>query len=196
MDVDSKLNDKMAKTKTYDVMVHGEVIAGVRASRIIKLCNERKLGSDAECKRCGFLRAMLGLKDSYYRPLDTFPEFAPYVSTTLEEEEINPRPDAVCYLSSNGNQTGPFAPAQIRSMWAAGTITSDSLFFHEDLGEWRPVRKFCENEEWNFSPTSESRLLKQVVNEQQKATSQLGAIRWVLVCVFIIPFLLYKCSHD
>ena len=182
---------KLENPKKYDVeMDRTVVMSGVPGSLIIAACKARKtITARAFCRERGFILA------KSYEPIRNFPQFAPYVSdTTLEEAETNPNPDAECYLLKENVQNGPFTPAQIRSMWNAGSITSDTLFFHGELEDWRPVKRFCQNSKWQFSQTSESKLLKQVVSEQQKATSQLSSLRWAFVGVFVIPFILYQCN--
>jgi hypothetical protein len=182
---------KNPKPKTYAISVDGvEIIQDESEDFIIALCKERtRITVKALCRECGFWSG------SSYIPIKKFPQFAPYVSNySIEEAESSPHPNAECYLSKDGQQSGPFAPAQIRSMWNAGSITSDTLFYHKDLGEWKPVKKFCQNDKWQFSSSSESQLLKQVVEEQQKATSHLGVLRWAFVIVFVIPLIFYQCS--
>lgn len=109
--------------------------------------------------------------------------------------EKNPPPDAECYLWRNGNQEGPFTPSQIRYMWNAGSITADTLYYYSQLSDWCPVKGFCQNSSWQGGGASDSELLKQVVAEQRKTSSQLWAIRLIMIAVFVIPFLIYQCSQ-
>ena len=60
------------------------------------------------------------------------------------DAEFNPPPDAECYLFTQGEQSGPFSPAQICAMWRAGSVTSDALYFYSQLPDWRPAKSFCE----------------------------------------------------
>ena len=43
------------------------------------------------------------------------------------------------YLYCNGEQRGPYAMEQVRSMWASGIITADTLYWNESNQEWKPV---------------------------------------------------------
>ena len=62
----------------------------------------------------------------------------------IQYEAHNPPQDAVCYLLRDGQQHGPYTPTQIRTMWAAGQVTVDTLYWFEGLSDWFQVRKFCE----------------------------------------------------
>ncbi len=61
-----------------------------------------------------------------------------------ETRSRNPPPDALCYLLIGENQKGPYAPDQIRSMWASGEITADTLYWFEGLENWFPAAGFCQ----------------------------------------------------
>jgi hypothetical protein len=70
-------------------------------------------------------------------------EKARTTAAAIKAAESNPPPDAQCFLFMMGEQSGPFLPAQIRSMWKAGSITADALFYYPQLPDWRPVKSFC-----------------------------------------------------
>jgi|GEM_PF-2335116 len=42
-------------------------------------------------------------------------------------------------LLLNEQQTGPYTAAQLREMWKAGTITSETLYWREGMTEWQPL---------------------------------------------------------
>jgi len=44
------------------------------------------------------------------------------------------------YLYKDNCQTGPYTIGQLRSMWASGTLTADTLFWHEGACDWIPLR--------------------------------------------------------
>jgi hypothetical protein len=49
---------------------------------------------------------------------------------------------ATIYLSLDGNQTGPYAPAMIRQMMGEGSIAVGTYYWKNGMGEWRPVEEF------------------------------------------------------
>lgn len=61
----------------------------------------------------------------------------------IQYEAHNPPQDAVCYLLRDGQQHGPYTPTQIRTMWAAGQITVDTLYWFEGLSDWFQVANFA-----------------------------------------------------
>ena len=125
---------------SFGPLTEAEVIAECR-SRI-------RVAADTLCAR----RTLLGLHTEWLL-IREYPQFAPHVANmTIDQERkarqnaaTNPPPTADCYLLRNGQQDGPFTPSQIRSMWKAGTISSDTLIYDEQLGDWRPVKSFCRN---------------------------------------------------
>lgn len=48
------------------------------------------------------------------------------------------------YLWINEEQAGPYTLGQLKSMWAAGQITSAMLYWHEGAPEWRALGDFVE----------------------------------------------------
>ena len=42
-------------------------------------------------------------------------------------------------LFYGGQQQGPYALDQIKSMWASGMIPADALFWQEEAKEWKPI---------------------------------------------------------
>ena len=61
-----------------------------------------------------------------------------------ETKSRNPPPTALCYLLIGDQQTGPYTPDQIRSMWNSGQVTANVLYWFEGLKEWFPVTGFCQ----------------------------------------------------
>ena len=43
------------------------------------------------------------------------------------------------YLYCNGERRGPYAIEQVRSMWASGIITADTLYWNDSEQGWKPV---------------------------------------------------------
>ncbi len=43
------------------------------------------------------------------------------------------------FISTGGRKSGPFVLAQMRSMWASGSITADSYYWSEGMNGWQPV---------------------------------------------------------
>lgn len=50
-------------------------------------------------------------------------------------------PEVCIYLSRGEQQSGPFVQAQIRSMWANGVVTADTLYWYEGLADWQPIQE-------------------------------------------------------
>jgi hypothetical protein len=48
--------------------------------------------------------------------------------------------DPEFYLLLNEQQTGPYTLEQLRSMWASGAVTLNTLFWQEGMAEWKPLR--------------------------------------------------------
>ena len=49
------------------------------------------------------------------------------------------------YLTVNGEQKGPYAMAQIQSMWNNGLITSDALYWDEEADDWKSINELFES---------------------------------------------------
>ena len=62
-----------------------------------------------------------------------------------EAESNHPPTNALCYLLYGEQQTGPYTPDQIRSMWTSGQITADTLYWFEGSPQWVPVREFVQS---------------------------------------------------
>jgi hypothetical protein len=43
------------------------------------------------------------------------------------------------YLIVNEQQVGPYAIDQLKSMWSSGSITADTLYWHEGMDNWEVV---------------------------------------------------------
>lgn len=44
------------------------------------------------------------------------------------------------FIYQNSEQLGPYTFLQIRTMWAAGQLSADTLFYREGLADWQPLR--------------------------------------------------------
>ena len=176
---------KKSQTKYKINYAYGKTIGPLSEDEVIAECISRKrVFSGAICRPCGIINITLP-----WRPIRTFPEFAKYVAdmtiqdeqaeikANLEEEKVNPHPTATCYLWRNGQQEGPFTPNQIKSMWDAGSLTADTLYYHSGLTDWHPVKGFCQNPNWQGLETTATSLLTQVVTEQKKTRKSVNAIR-------------------
>ena len=43
------------------------------------------------------------------------------------------------WISSGSDQKGPYTLSQLQSMWRAGLITADTLYFQQGFDEWAPI---------------------------------------------------------
>jgi len=121
--------------------------------------------------------AAKGEKPKRYQVLVTSPEKVKQeAERKLIEAEHNPAANTHCYLLVDGNRRGPFLPAQIRSMWNAGTITADTQFIHSDLPDWRPVSSFCENVPPSVAPDNALEVLQLQSKMKSKAVAALLAV--------------------
>ena len=68
---------------------------------------------------------------------------APPVEISDESRSFQPPVDALCYLLVGDQQTGPYTPDQIRSMWLTGQVTAETLYWFAGLQAWFPARNFC-----------------------------------------------------
>jgi hypothetical protein len=48
------------------------------------------------------------------------------------------------YLFIDDKQAGPYTISQLRSMWASGKLTADTLYFTEGMSEWSPLAAIVE----------------------------------------------------
>lgn len=145
----------------------------------------------AICKACGKNYSILTAE---YRGLK---KCNPCVNAAWAEAnaERNPPATAECYLWREERQEGPFTPGQIKSMWDSGAITADALYYYPSLPDWKPVRSFCLNTAWQGATNSEAVLLRRVVAEQQKTSSLVWKILFIIVLLFVILPFLYQCSQ-
>jgi hypothetical protein len=72
-------------------------------------------------------------------------ESAQALGIAIAQKPESPPTSALFYLHRSGQQDGPFASDQIRNMWTNGLITADTLYWHEGLDDWLPVRDFCQS---------------------------------------------------
>ncbi len=169
------------------------------AEEVIAKCRAREITSKA--RACGIGAGWLGIgfRSTLWRPIREFPDFAPHVSDTTPEKdkraadalklylaEHSPDPNAHCYLLIGDKREGPFLPAQIRSMWNAGTITADTQFINSDLPDWRPVKSFCQSIQSQERQSTEAALVEQTAASQRKTAKNTNAIRWLGVLFLIV----------
>ena len=43
------------------------------------------------------------------------------------------------YLQQGETQTGPLTLLQLRSMWADGELTAETMYWHDGATDWRPI---------------------------------------------------------
>lgn len=48
--------------------------------------------------------------------------------------------DLLVYLSTKGQETGPFTISQLRRMWDTGSVTADAIYWHDGLDGWQPIQ--------------------------------------------------------
>jgi hypothetical protein len=48
------------------------------------------------------------------------------------------------YIKTKGEEKGPYAESQLRSMWGSGAITSDTLFRPRESEDWQPIAGFVD----------------------------------------------------
>lgn len=73
------------------------------------------------------------------------------------EAELPPITDAThCHVFDAGQQLGPYVPQQIRSMWAAGTLTADASVFPAGYPDWIPIADFLARLQPSQPPTTPS----------------------------------------
>ena len=89
------------------------------------------------------------------------------------------------YIKTKGEERGPYAESQLRSMWSSGAITSDTVFRPSDSQNWLPIGNLF-NEEQSVSsaaaPTAST--ATPTVNAAPKKR-EAGA-REFLIALFII----------
>jgi hypothetical protein len=56
------------------------------------------------------------------------------------------------YLFINNQQQGPYAIDQIRAMWSSGSITADSLYWHEGMSDWGSVQTLLSQQQAPSAP--------------------------------------------
>jgi len=129
----------------------------VPASQILTMCQQRLIAAKSQLSKKGLF--------SSYRPITEFPEFAQYVTPTsaafdskqeqerLFEAEHNPQSDAEMFLRVGEEQLGPYTAQQIRAMWANGKLPSNTLFYYDAVGDWKPAKSFCQkadSQRWDY----------------------------------------------
>jgi hypothetical protein len=56
------------------------------------------------------------------------------------------------YLFINNRQQGPYALDQIRRMWNSGSITADTLYWHEGMVDWGSVHELVTQQQTASTP--------------------------------------------
>jgi len=94
------------------------------------------------------------------------------------------------FIYQNAEQLGPYTFLQLRTMWAAGQLSADTLFFHEGMSDWAPLRSI----EADLMPESTVKpkgyfaqfkedMAKQKLEETKNKKPSYGCLAIVLVLV-------------
>ena len=83
--------------------------------------------------------AMMGGLVLCWRLLQFVADSAPSPTAKPPPLPSSPQIDLHYFVSSAGNESGPFVLAQIRAMWSSGAITADSYYWQDGMAEWRPI---------------------------------------------------------
>lgn len=175
---------KQQKPSSYLVRLQCGAIEGPMSEDcLIANCVSRlRITSRDECARC-YRFGYVGM----WRPISQFPNIAPFLAErTIEQSEFSPPLAAQCSLWHNGQTQGPFTPVQIKSMWDAGSITADTLFYYSELPDWKPAASFCQNRKWEGASDKSAVLLKKIINEQQHTSSMVRRVILFLAAAFFI----------
>ena len=84
------------------------------------------------------------------------------------------------HISGGGVQRGPFTESQIQNMWNEGSITMDSLYWHEGMSEWAPITNLTEAQVQTTEPEEQvvaketPSAIEQYAAEFQASTTQKG----------------------
>src|SRR5437773_10014518 len=95
-------------------------------------------------------------------------------------------------IKTKGEERGPYAESQLRSMWNNGAITSDTLYRETEAQEWRPIAGFFETEK----PAAVQ--VSPIGDEPASATpnkSQAGAIAVLIVLILVIAAMFFGNVH-
>lgn len=93
------------------------------------------------------------------------------------------------YFLINGEQSGPFTPAQARALWNDARITTETLYWQEGMAEWIAVENLFDAPPAPVSTTANLRVAPQSsVNKEAKGWSSFEYVI-LIVCTIVIPFL-------
>lgn len=152
----------------YRVCIFDNSMRGIMTyDEIIALCKRRSL-IDSRAKLYPVGRLLGG-----WKPIGEYSEFNSFVpSECFEAEEYRGRPSVegeeskrqasveakplppppILYLLIKDQQQGPYAFDQIRGMWNSGSITIDTLYWHEGMAEWGPVGALISQQQTDTPP--------------------------------------------
>ena len=171
----------------YRVWLFDKASREMTYNQIIDLCKQRSL-IDSQTLLCP-ISGPHG-----WGPIGEFPEFNNFVPIEcIEREAYRIRTsisaatpaDAECYLLRNNVQEGPYTPKQMQSMWNAGTITANSLFYHCGLKEWSPVKYLCEAGKPDASD---------LITVQLQKSNHLLTVILISIGLFMLALIFYRLA--
>ena len=93
------------------------------------------------------------------------------------------------YLFDQGNQIGPYEPAQIKSMWKQGALTAEAQYYSED--EWRPISELVGSSFRRLAASMKEEMNKPEVIARQKRTNR---VIWISMTAFAVLFTIFLVS--
>src|SRR5712672_1814304 len=98
------------------------------------------------------------------------------------------------YIKAKGEERGPFARSQLRSMWNSGTITSDTLFRQSESQDWQPINKIFKTDDTIAEPGApKSETATEAVTPSKK--SQAGAVTFLIILILAIAAIFFGNVH-
>ena len=100
------------------------------------------------------------------------------------------------YIKSKGEERGPFAHSQLRSMWDSGAITSDTLFRQRESQDWQPIAELFETSDVAAEPSvPKSDAAATAATTTSPKKSQAGAIAFLIILVLAIAAIFFGSVH-
>jgi hypothetical protein len=107
------------------------------------------------------------------------------------------------FIKTKGEEKGPYAESQLRSMWNSGIITSDTVFRESESQDWRPISRLLEPEEvvvtadrqQPTTPQPDTPQPAPVSSPAPPKKSQAGAIAALVILLAIIAGMILGNIH-
>jgi len=92
------------------------------------------------------------------------------------------------FIKVKGEEKGPYAESQLRSMWNSGIITTDTLFRENESQEWQPISRLLEREQVPATANAPQAPISQpdLPAPAPPKQSQAGAIAFLIILLLII----------